>query len=132
MLKKALNFTSDYSFAMISVGAFIVLYAYEITLSTVLFYFFASIGFILTTGFIMVGIAGVLSKPTLDENEKLKIKVEKLQIKLSETLAALDTHILRTEEQKVIFQEELSKRLFKSVPTEQTEQTEPIEPVVQE
>jgi hypothetical protein len=106
-IQKPLNFVVNNSFTILSIGALIALYAYEITFSTVLFYIFALIGFILTTGLTIIGFAGVLSKGTIDENERLKIKVEKLQSDLIYSKSVLEKKILQTR----ILEQSLEKKV---------------------
>ena len=66
--------------SIIGLSAF---YLLEISFGTVLLYMFALFGFLFTSGLMIIALVGFLTKDTMDENQRLKDKVTRLERELN-------------------------------------------------
>lgn len=94
-IQKSLNFIAENVFAIITLSVLITLYTYNVNFSTVFFYIFSLIGFIITLGLIIIAFAGFLIKDINDENEKLKSKLQKSEANLIEVYEVLNKEYQR-------------------------------------
>jgi pilus assembly protein TadC len=85
-IRKILNLIIDNIPIIIGVCILSIFYTYEISFGTVLLYMFAFFGFVFTFGMLVTAAVGFISKDTMEENQRLKDKVQKLQISLQEAI----------------------------------------------